>query len=96
MNSEIGKVVERTGRGEPISSSHRVTATTDTDTTDDTVDRASQKADAAQRTRDAEQLEALRKQLRTPITAGRFSEIARGGHGPSSVINKFFSDGEAE
>jgi hypothetical protein len=63
----------------------------------DATDRDFQKAAAAaQRKRDAEQMEALREQLRKPITAGHFSELARGGHGPSSVINKFFSDGEAE
>ena len=67
-----------------------------TDTEDDTVARACRKADAAERRRYAEQLDALRAQLLAPLTAGRFSEIAQGGHGPSSLINTFFSDGEAE
>ena len=69
-----------------------------TDTVDlaDTVARACLKADAAERRRYAEQLDALRAQLLAPLTAGRFSEIAQGGHGPSSLINTFFSDGEAE
>jgi len=40
-----------------------------------------------------DELEALRKQLTQPITAGRFSELARGGR---SVIEWFFSDDEAE
>jgi hypothetical protein len=107
MTDEIGTVVARTSRGEPISVEASAKPwcadtttdadTTDTDDADDTVDRVLQKAEAAQRTRDAEQLEALREQLRTPITAGRFSEIAsRGGRGPSSIIEKFFTPDEAE
>jgi hypothetical protein len=108
VNSEIGKLVYRTSRGEPINGSPRANKTDTADvfglsdlfgeSTDDadTVDGVFQKAEAAQRRRDAEQLEALRKQLRQPITAGYFSELARGGHGPSSAINCFFSDGEAK
>jgi hypothetical protein len=99
MTDAIGKVVARTGRGEPISIEANAKpwcADTTTDDADDTVDADDAKAAAAQRTRDAEQMEALRTQLRKPITAGRFSELARGGHGPTSLIEKFFSDGESE
>jgi hypothetical protein len=62
--------------------------------TEDTTDRAFQKAaEAAQRKRNGEQLAALRERLKAPIKAGEFSEMARGGHGPSSMINKFFGGG---
>jgi hypothetical protein len=92
MNDEIGKVVARTGRGEPFSVEASAKPWCADTTTVDADDEERTRLDAEH----AEQMEALRTQLRKPITAGYFSELARGGHGPSSVIEKFFGDGEAE
>jgi hypothetical protein len=120
MNDEVGKVVARTGRGEPISVEANAkpwyadTTTDDADDTEDvfclsdvfgkadtedladTLDRAERKAEEAQRRRDTEQLDALRKQLTPAITAGRFSELAIGGYGPSSPIASFFKGDDSE
>jgi len=79
MTDEIGTTVARTSRGAPISMGANAKPSR-TDTTTDADERE-------------DELEALRKRLTRPITAARFSEIARGG--PSAVIDAFFSD-EAE